>query len=240
MTWKEKYCYDVTRFDRNDEYAGYCHHLFHRMTVVCRQRDICRKICPRDQSLRQVRDQCENEPTTAVHTASITGSDPQMTASSETPIPISSDALSEDVMSLKACVLSNRRAFMGRIMISAKDKRLLKMKTFEDPKTEKSVRTQIVRDWVVRVCIFDTCHNRESHECSKINVMRIRWSTWAMEVLMEITLEEPEMCCRGNEIIPATQFPAETSSRILTRIRHYVTSLLGTNFVSNIESRRSN
>ena len=30
-----------------------------RMTVVCRQRIIRRKICPRDQSLRQVRDQCK-------------------------------------------------------------------------------------------------------------------------------------------------------------------------------------
>ena len=68
---KRKYCYDVTRVGRDDECAGCCHHLFHRMTVVCRQRGMRRKICPRDQSLRQVRDQCENEPTTAVHTASM-------------------------------------------------------------------------------------------------------------------------------------------------------------------------
>ena len=38
---------------------GRDHHLFLSMTFVCRQRNIRRKICPRDQSLREVRDQCE-------------------------------------------------------------------------------------------------------------------------------------------------------------------------------------
>ena len=48
-------------------------------------------------STRPVRD----EPTTTEHTPSITGSDPQVSARSVTPIPLSFDALSEDPTPLK-------------------------------------------------------------------------------------------------------------------------------------------
>ena len=44
---------------RDDACAGFCHHLFQRVTLVCRQRGIRRKICPREQNLRQVRDKSE-------------------------------------------------------------------------------------------------------------------------------------------------------------------------------------
>ena len=94
-------CCDVTRFGRDDGCAGCCHHLFHRMTIVCRQRSIRRKICPHDQCLRQVSDQMRHEPTTAVHTAPTTGSDPQVSAKPETPVPISFVAFSEDPIPLK-------------------------------------------------------------------------------------------------------------------------------------------
>ena len=63
------------------------------------------------------------EPTTAEHTASIAGSDPQVSERSVTSISISFDALSADPISLQGCVLWNRRAFMVRIMASAKDQR---------------------------------------------------------------------------------------------------------------------
>ena len=82
-----------------------------------RQRSIHRKICPRDQSLRQA------EPTTAGHTMSLTDSDPQVSARSGTPIRISFDALTEDPSRLKGCVLLHRRAFMVRIMASTDDPR---------------------------------------------------------------------------------------------------------------------
>ena len=85
-----------------------------RMTIVCRQRSIRRKVCHRDQSLRQVA-----EPATAVFFASITGSRSQIGAKSVTPIPISFDALSEDPVPLKGCVLWNQSGFMVRIMASA-------------------------------------------------------------------------------------------------------------------------
>ena len=55
-------CCDVARFGRDDECAGCCHHIFQRKTIVSRQRSIRRKICPRDQSLRQVREQCKLGP----------------------------------------------------------------------------------------------------------------------------------------------------------------------------------
>ena len=42
---------------RDDECAGCCHHLSQRVTIMCRHRVIHRKICPRDQSMRQLRDQ---------------------------------------------------------------------------------------------------------------------------------------------------------------------------------------
>ena len=47
-------CCVATRFGRDDECAGCCHHLFQRMTIVIRQRSIRRKICPRDQSLLEI------------------------------------------------------------------------------------------------------------------------------------------------------------------------------------------
>ena len=59
------------------------------------------------------------EPTTA----SITGSDFQIGGKLVTAIPISFGALSEDPFPLKGCVLWKRRAFMVRVMASAKDKR---------------------------------------------------------------------------------------------------------------------
>ena len=60
------------------------------------------------------------EPTTTENTASITGSDSPRGA--VTPILLSLDALSEDPIPLKGCVLWNRRAFMVRIVVSAEDK----------------------------------------------------------------------------------------------------------------------
>ena len=63
------------------------------------------------------------EPTTAEHAASATGSDPQVSARSVTPTPISFDALNGDPIPLKGCVLLNRHAFMVRNMASPKDKR---------------------------------------------------------------------------------------------------------------------
>ena len=63
------------------------------------------------------------EPTTAVHTACVTGSDSHVSARSETPISISFDELSEDPIPLKGCVLWNRRAFTVRTRASAREKR---------------------------------------------------------------------------------------------------------------------
>ena len=62
LTCATQPCYDVTRFGRDDECAGCCHPSFKRMTIVCRQRGIRRKICPRDQSLRQVRERELSQP----------------------------------------------------------------------------------------------------------------------------------------------------------------------------------
>ena len=45
--------------------------------AVCRRRSTGRTICPRDQSVRQVRDQRDLRQSPAVDTASMTGSDPQ-------------------------------------------------------------------------------------------------------------------------------------------------------------------
>ena len=118
---------EMLRWDtvwQNDECPGCCHHLLQRMTIVCRQRSKCRKICPRDQSPRSSSTRpLRAEPTTAVHTAYITGFDPQASARSVTPKQISFGALSEDAIPLKGCVLWNRRAFMVIVMASAKDRR---------------------------------------------------------------------------------------------------------------------
>ena len=62
------------------------------------------------------------EPTTAVHTASVAGSDPQVSARSVAPIPIPFGALSQDPIPLKGR-LWNRRAFKVRIMAGTKDER---------------------------------------------------------------------------------------------------------------------
>ena len=62
------------------------------------------------------------EPTTAVHTASTTGSDPQVSARPVISIPLSFDALSKEPIPLKGCVLWSRDAFTVRLMASAKDK----------------------------------------------------------------------------------------------------------------------
>ena len=80
--------------------------FFQRMTILCRSRSIHRKIGLRDQSLRQVRDQCELS-NALQYTA---GSDPHLSARSVTPIPISVDALGEDPIPIKGCLLWNRRA----------------------------------------------------------------------------------------------------------------------------------
>ena len=79
-------CCDVTRLGRDDECANAVFFL-KRMTIVCRQRSIRRKICLRDQSQLQKR---RSKPTTAVHPASITGS--EIGARSVIPIPIFFDA----------------------------------------------------------------------------------------------------------------------------------------------------
>ena len=84
-----------------------------------------------------------------------------------------------------------------------------------------------------RVWILGASHNHESHGCFTIQSMRTRRSELAMEALVETTLEEHEVSCRGGEIVPATHFPAAMSCRILVRTRGFVTSYLGPNFVSS-------
>ena len=70
--------------------------FFQRMTIECRQRlHTSEDLSSRTERLRQVRGLVRAEPTTAVHTASITGSDPQVSAKSVPPIPISFDVLCE-------------------------------------------------------------------------------------------------------------------------------------------------
>ena len=64
-------------------------------------------------------------------------SDAQTCAWSVTPIPISFDALSEDPILLKGCVIWNRRAFMVRIMASAKDNRRRRVWSREEQKSER-------------------------------------------------------------------------------------------------------
>ena len=48
------------------------------------------------------------------------------------------------------------------------------------------------------------------------------------------------MCFRGGEIIPATHFPTNTSSRILVRTTGCDTSYMGPNFVSSTQPRKPN
>ena len=79
-------------FGKDDECEGCCHPLFQRMTIVCRQRSIRQRICPRDQGLRQMREKCElsrplqyalRPPLTPIH---------KRVPKSVTPIPISFNA----------------------------------------------------------------------------------------------------------------------------------------------------
>ena len=53
-----------------------------RQTVVCRQRSIHRKTCPQESGPASTSRPVRAEPSTAVHTASTTGSDPQPSAKS--------------------------------------------------------------------------------------------------------------------------------------------------------------
>ena len=93
-----------------------------RMTIACRQRSTRRETCPRDQSLLQARKSMLSQPLQHFLRRSL-AYDPQARAKSATPIRLSFAELSEDPIPLKRCVLWNRRAFMVRIMASAKSKR---------------------------------------------------------------------------------------------------------------------
>ena len=84
---------------------------------MCRQRSIRRKICPRDQSLLQVRKSKLSQPLQNFLRQS------QVLIHNGRKVPISFDASSEDPTPLKGCVLWNRRTSMVRIMASAKDTR---------------------------------------------------------------------------------------------------------------------
>ena len=97
-------------FDSDDECAG----------CWGRQRCTHRKICPRDQSLRQARDQCElSQPPQSTLRPSLVI---HKSARSVTPTPISFDALSKKIP-LKGCVLWKSSCVHGENHASAIDKR---------------------------------------------------------------------------------------------------------------------
>ena len=81
------------------------------------------------------------EPSTAVNTVSIIDSEPQARARSVTPTAISSDALSEEPIFLKECVLRNRHAFMLRTMASAKANGMARAWSREECVVEREVKS---------------------------------------------------------------------------------------------------
>ena len=148
--------------------------ILQRMTIVWRQRSIRRKVCPRDQSLFLSRK-------SSIYSASITGSDSQIGAKSVTPMPISFDALREDPVPLRGCVLWNRRAFMVGIMARAKDERAGRVRslpsTFPTRNNVRLLKNQ-PSPGRARLCreSFNFRHvpQSSSHGCSRIHGMRAR------------------------------------------------------------------
>ena len=68
--------------------------IVQRKTLVCRQKEHTSEDLPSRSEPASSSRPLRTERTVAVHTASTTGSDPQASARSVTPIPISFDALS--------------------------------------------------------------------------------------------------------------------------------------------------
>ena len=111
---------DVTRFRRDDESAGCCHHISQRMTIVCRQRSIRQKICVRDQSQLQIRKSKLSQPLPNTLRQSLyLIYNRRKISNSQSNI---FDALSAFPVSLKGCVLWKRRAFTVRTMACARNK----------------------------------------------------------------------------------------------------------------------
>ena len=86
--------------------------IFEGKTIVCRSQSI-QDLTVGQESASSSRP-AQAETNIAACTTSTTGSDPQISARSITPIPISFDALSADPIPLKRCVLWNRRRVWSR------------------------------------------------------------------------------------------------------------------------------